>query len=182
LEIKAGFYCANLHPQDVPAVFGGCPFGLIKMGGAGLAFGIAKDLSYGPIEGLFELYGWLTVQVMTAANIGASSQGQIDYYWFDITAGITLHAEATLNLTIITCSLDIEAEISIGVAAETSHQTVLVIEAGLKVELSIKIVFFTIHIDFTVNVTILERSFGSGPDASTEGPTPKLVEGLCQGD
>jgi len=182
LEIKAGFYCANLHPQDVPAVFGGCPFGLIKMGGAGLAFGIAKNLEYGPIEGLFELYGWLTVQAMTAANITSSSQGQIDYFWFDITVGITLHAEATLNLSIITCSLDIEAEISVSVAAETSHATALVVEAGLKVELSIKIVFFTIHIDFTVHVTIYEHSFGSGPDASTEGPTPKAVSGLCHGE
>ncbi|HXI23874.1 MAG TPA: hypothetical protein VNG71_08355 [Pyrinomonadaceae bacterium] len=182
LEIKAGFYCANLHPQDVPAVFGGCPFGLIKMGGAGLAFGIGKTLEYGPIEGLFELYGWLTVQVMTAANITSSSQGQIDYFWFDITAGITLHAEATLNLSIITCSLNIEAEISVSVAVETSHATALVVEAGLKVELSIKIVFFTIHIDFTVHVTIYEHSFGSGPAASTEGPTPKLVQNLCTGE
>ncbi|MBV9929065.1 MAG: hypothetical protein JOZ96_28905 [Acidobacteria bacterium] len=183
LEIQAGFYCANLHPQDVPAVFGGCPFGLIKMGGAELAFGVAKDLKFGPVEGVFEMYGSLSVQAMTASNINSGSQGAIDYYWFDITVGITIHAEAEINLAIIQASLDIEAAIEVSVAVETSHQTVLVIEAGLKVDLTVKVLFFTIDISFTINVTILEKTFGADDlaPASTDGPTPKLVQGLCTG-
>ena len=183
LEFQAGFYAANLHPQDVPAVFGDCPFGLIKMGGAGLSAGLGKELEFGPIEGLFELYATVTVQAMTASDISKGSSGDIDYFWFDITVGVTIHAEASINLAIISASVDLEAAVEVAFAVETSHKAHLLIEAGLKVDLAIKIIFFTIHVRFTVHITILDKAFGpsSWPTASTEGPTPKLVDGLCSG-
>jgi hypothetical protein len=184
LELMAGFYAANLHPQDVPAVFGGCPLGLIRMGGAGLSFGVGKAMEWGPVEAMVELYGTIIVSAMTASIVpkDGSATGAPDYWWFDVTIGITLHAEAALNLAIIKASLDLEAAIEVAVAAEYRHATQLVVEAGLKIDLAVKIIFFTIHITFTIHVTIYDNSFGSGPVAETEGPTPKAISGFCTGE
>lgn len=178
---KLGFYLAKLRSEDSPSklLIPGDPlkyppnFALIWSFGLGIAAGVGKEFQSGPLSASASLCLALTVEGFLASYLGDFSADGVDYYWWCISLALTGEVSGKVDFKIIGASLSITLTLKLALALETRHSTVLVLTFEAKVKASIKIIFVTISFSFSAKLTLLDTSFGSGPNASLDGPNPK---------
>jgi hypothetical protein len=165
-----GLYFAKLRSEDSPGNLG-VGFNPIIEFGIGLRIGAATEGDFGICSYGASIYLFGTFQGFLAWKDGSSFSSGLSYWWFCASVGITGHLEGSVDFVVISVSVSLDITASVTLALETGHATNAVAEFTATVEASIKIVFFTVHFSFTLDVSV-SVTFGSGPVAQITGPTP----------
>jgi LysM repeat protein len=168
-----GFYFALLNGSTstrVPKITNGNFSPVIEFGIA-LSLGVGKTVD----EGI--LSGGITVTVIGILEgvLGwfnpTDPSPKETYYWIQGTIAIVGKLYATIDFGIISASLDVTAYASVTLTIESHQPIYIAISAGVSVRVSVKIIFFTIHLSFNAHVN---ASFTIG----SATPTPwKLASG-----
>ncbi|HEY0024928.1 MAG TPA: hypothetical protein VGB24_18585 [Longimicrobium sp.] len=174
---QAGFYFARLRSADNP----GYQPGQVDYNPI-LEFGIALSISAGVSYNASIFSASLsasvtaTLQGLLAWNAPAEGDSsplarQPDLYWFAGTAQLVVVIQGTVDFAILKASVSIYLEAGVGFAFQTGYQTQLAVSAEVRVEVSVKILFVTIHLHFGAQVshTFYIGAAGKGV-ASIDGP------------
>jgi hypothetical protein len=173
----AGFYLAKLRSGDNPGAKPSVNYNPILEFGIGVSVGASVGISSGPLSASLSASITATFQGLLAwesSGGGSSISDPPDHYWFAGTASIAVVLQGSVNLEIIKASVLVSFTATAGVAFETGYQTTIPVSAAVKVRVSIKVVFVTIHLSFH---TTVKHTFyiGNGKPASINGP---LAPGL----
>lgn len=186
---SAGFYFGKLRSGDNPTGRSApqVEYNPILVLGLALKVGIGRNFSSGPIsaeasltvQGVFQgLLAWKSA----SASGGSGINGNPDYYWFSASVTLAGVLQGSVNLGIISATLCIEVWATVSTAFETGCNTLVAAEVGVEVEVSIKIVFITIHISFSAT---LDLSFtlidNGGPNAQVDGPSDPDLRAFIPG-
>jgi LysM repeat protein len=149
-----GFYFALLDGATstrVPKITNGTFSPVIEFGVA-LSIGVGKTVDEGILSGgitvtvigiLQGVLGWFNPTQPASKEM---------YYWFQGSISIVGKLYATINFAIISASLDVTAYATVTLTIE-SHQPIYIeLSAGVSVRLSVKVLFFTIHLSFSATV------------------------------
>lgn len=149
-----GFYFALLDGATstrVPKITNGTFSPVIEFGVA-LSIGVGKTVDEGILSGgitvtvigiLQGVLGWFNPTQPAPKEM---------YYWFQGSISIVGKLYATINFAIISASLDVTAYATVTLTIE-SHQPIYIeLSAGVSVRLSVKVLFFTIHLSFSATV------------------------------
>lgn len=178
---KAGMYLAKLSTASAPKPFraAGVPhYDLIWAFGLGLQVGLGKSYTKGPLKANVSLTAGGTFQGYLCSKDGQITKDGVDYYWFAITVSVNLTIKASLHVPLISASMNLAATIGAKLALETGHSMHMKLYATVTFRLKVKIVFVTIHIDFSAKLTLVDKNFGTGPAAKFSGPNPANAVGF----
>jgi|GEM_PF-2887752 len=175
----AGFYFAKLRSGDNPGANPSVNYNPILEFGIGIQVDAGVGISAGPLSASLSVTLAASFQGLLAWRAqgdgsGSSISNPPDHYWFAGTASIAVLLQGSVNLEIIKASVTVSFTATAGIAFETGYQTVIPVSAAVKVRVSIKVIFFTIHLSFHTTVSHTFYA-GSGPPASISGP---LAPGL----
>jgi LysM repeat protein len=166
-----GFYFALLDGATstrVPQITNGNWSPVIEFGVA-LSVGVGKDIDEGILKGGISVTIVGILEGVLAWFHPTDSAPAETYYWFKGTIAVTGKLYATIDFAIIQASVDVTAYISATLVIE-SHQPIHIeATASVSVRVSVKIVFFTIHLSFDATV---DASFTIG----SASPTPWIVK------
>ena len=170
----AGFYFAKLRSADNPGAQSGPQYDLILQFGIGLSVFVRQGFSASIFSATISVTVTATLQGLLAWRTGGITSGPPDHYWFAGTAGVAVLLQGTVDFSILKASVTVSLTANASVAFETGYMTVIAVSASVRVEVSVKVVFFTIHLSFHTSVSA-QFTIGSGPPASANGP---LAPGL----
>ncbi|MCG7561328.1 hypothetical protein [Pseudoalteromonas sp. McH1-42] len=176
LIAKAGFYLAKLSSAAAPDQFGD-HFDLIWSFGAGLAGGLEEKYKVGPLSATASLIQSLTVQGFLASYNGTLTEDGVDYWWWAISQSLTGKLSGKVDFVVIAASVSISLSFNIAFAIETKHSTPLLINVKVKAQASLKVIFVKLSFSFETRLDLFNFTFGSGPAASLDNPTPNNVLG-----
>ncbi|MEP6276355.1 LysM peptidoglycan-binding domain-containing protein [Hyphomonas sp.] len=172
-----GVYFGRLSPKAVPglpAITGG-DFGPVIIAGAGFRIGVGKSIKAGILEAGF----FLGIEGLIEGVVGffepwENSEPKATYYRVSGTLQLTGHIYGKVDFAIISAAVDIYAYISVSGTFEAYRATVLAFEAGVKVNLTVKINLglFKVPIELSFSATIREEAV-----IGTDEQTPWLLEG-----
>lgn len=175
---SAGFYFGKLRSGDNPTGRNQpqVEYNPILVFGLALKIGIGRSFSKGPIsaeasltlQGVFQgLLAW-----KAADKSSGGINGQPDYYWFSASVTLAGVVQGSVDLGIISATVCIKVWATVATAFETALSTVVDAQVGVEVEVSIKIVFFTIHISFSATLDLSFTLIDNGPNyAKVDGPS-----------
>lgn len=137
---------------DLPRIINGRFAPVIEFG-LGLQLGVGKTFNKGilkagiviAVEGLLE--GTLAFFEPKDPTLPKTS-----YYRIRGTIALVGHIYGEVNFAIIKARVDVYAYASVSATMEAFEVTVLVLEAGVSIALSIKVVFFSIRLSFSATV------------------------------
>lgn len=172
----AGFYFAKLRSADNPGAQPSVNYDPIIAFGIGVGLSAQRSFNASIFSASIAVSLTATFQGLLAWRAGNQVYAPPDHYWFAATAGISVMVQGTVDFSIIKASVLIAFTANAGVAFETGYKTFITISAYVRVEVSVKIVFFTIHLSFHTTIGT-QFSIGSGAaNASINGP---LAPGLA---
>jgi hypothetical protein len=139
--------------------------------GIALSVGVGKTIDEGVLSGGLSV---VVIGIVEGAigwfNPSDAGVEKGEYYWLQGTISIVGRLYGTINFYIIQASLSVTAYASVTLVIE-AHQPILIsMSVGVSIEVSVKIVFFTIHCSFSATVS---ASFTIG----SATPTPWVVAG-----
>lgn len=163
-----GFYFALLNGDTssrVPKITNGFFNPVIEFGIA-LSVGVGKTIDEGILSGGLSV----TVVGILEGVIGwfdptDAATPKEEYYRIQGTIAITGRLYGSINFAIIQASLSITAYASVSLVIEAHQPIYIAMSVGVSVEVSIKIIFFTIHCSFSATIS---ASFTIG----SASPTP----------
>ncbi|HEX6041107.1 MAG TPA: hypothetical protein VFZ20_23845, partial [Longimicrobium sp.] len=161
-----GFYFALLDGATstrVPVITNGTWSPVIEFGVA-LSLGVGKTVNAGVLSGGITVTVIGIVQGVLAWFNPTDSSPRETYYWLQGTVAIVGRLYATIDFAIIQASVDVTAYASVTLTIEAHQPIYIAIRAGVSVRVSVKIVFFTIHLSFKATV---EASFTIGSASAT---------------
>lgn len=176
-----GFYFALLNGQTstrVPKITNGNFNPVIEFGVA-LSIGVGKTINAGVLSGGISITVVGIVEgVIGWFNPNDSSVKKDVYYWIQGTIAIVGKLYATIDFFIIKASIDVTAYASVTLIVEAYEPIYITLSAGVSVSVSVKVLFFTIHLSFKATIqasfTIGSKqtppwqvASGSGQNAST---------------
>ena len=167
LRLTLGAYFALLHGDDLPKELS--EFHQVTRFGVGLTFGLHKDLDFGPLH----LSAFAGLKFVVQGFTG-STHGKLPakFHWYAVQLGIVGRLNGGVDLVIVKASVDLALSIMAEIAWETEYATYVDLMADLKVDLSIHVIFFTIHYRFKCHLRIFHHQFGDGEAAKIKGPSP----------
>lgn len=171
---KAGFYLGKLSSAAAPEQFG-TQFNLIWTFGVGLAAGVGKEWKQGPFKAGASLILGLTVQGFLGSFSGKITDDGVDYWWWGISLSLTGNVFGKVDFKVIVVDVSLTITITIAFAIETKHSSPLKMTATVSVKASIKILFVKISFSFKTTLEIFSFTFGSGPVAKLDAPSPTAV-------
>ena len=176
-----GFYFALLNGSTssrVPQITNGTWSPVIEFGLA-LSIGVGKTVDEGILKGGISVTVVGILQGVLAWFHPTDTSPRETYYWFQGTVAVVGRLYAEIDFAIIQASLDVTAYLSVTLTIE-SHQPIYIeATARVSVRVSVKIVFFTIHLSFSATVnasftigqaTPTPWKLASGNGASSNGP------------
>jgi LysM repeat protein len=175
---RGGIYFGLLDgttSQRVPKITNGNFAPVIELG-VGLAVGVGKDISYGPLSGgiyvelevIFEgVLGWF--------HPSAAGGESATYYWAQGVAAIHGKLYGSVDFKVIKASVTLEAYAAATVTLEAYRPTVFKLEVSVRAEAEITILFISVSFSFEVD---LDVSFQVGH----ESPTPWILAADQSGD
>lgn len=167
-----GFYFALLDgatSSQVPQITNG-EFHPVVEFGIGISVGVGKTVEEGILSGGLSITVIGIVEGVLAWFHPTDSSPEETYYQLHGSAAVVGHLYATIDFAIIQASVDVTATLSFTLAIE-SHQPILIeASASVSVRVSVKIVFFTIHLSFSATIS---ASFTIG----SASPTPWKLAG-----
>ncbi|WP_437691785.1 hypothetical protein [Sorangium sp. So ce176] len=166
-----GFYFALLDGDTssrVPRITNGRFSPVIELGIA-LSVGVGKTIDEGILAGGLSV----TVVGVLQGAIGwfdptDAATPRDEYYWLQGTIAITGRLYGSINFAIVQASISITAYASVTLVIEAHQPIYISLSVGVSVEVSIKIVFFTIHCSFQATIS---ASFTIG----AASPTPWIL-------
>ncbi|HYN84641.1 MAG TPA: LysM peptidoglycan-binding domain-containing protein [Pyrinomonadaceae bacterium] len=152
-----GFYFALLDGATstrVPQITNGTFSPVIEFGVA-LSIGVGKTVNEGILSGGISVTVVGILQGVLAWFRPTDGSSDEMYYWFQGSISIVGRLYATINFAIIQASLDVTAYATVTLTIESHKPILIAISAGVSVRVSVKIVFFTIHLSFhaTINAS-----------------------------
>ncbi|MGA7730228.1 MAG: LysM peptidoglycan-binding domain-containing protein, partial [Chloroflexia bacterium] len=168
-----GFYFALLNGSTstrVPKITNGNFSPVIEFGIA-LSLGVGKTVDEGILSGGITVTVIGILQGVVGWFHPTDPSPKETYYWIQGTIAIVGRLYAKIDFGIISASLDVTAYASVTLTIEAHQPIYIAISAGVSVRVSVKIIFFTIHLSFSAHIN---ASFTIG----SATPTPwKLASG-----
>lgn len=182
VKFESAVYFGKLNGRDLPGTYASYFANLFEFGYTATV-GVEKEkkasLYYykAYIQVGFTLEGFLGVPYAVTPHSGGTSavSNNFEYYWFMGSVFVQGGLTAILNLKIIRATLSLKGEFRISAAFETAHSFYLVAKLSATVDIKIKILFIHIHIHKHFSFELFSKTFGNGPNASLEHPTPKGI-------
>ncbi len=165
-----GFYFALLDgatSSRVPKITNGNFSPVIEFGVA-LSLGVGKTFDEGILSGGITLTVIGILQGVLGWFNPTQPAPKEEYFWFQGSISIIGRLYATINFAIISASLDVTAYATVTLTIESHQPIYIALSAGVSVTLSVKILFFTIHLSFSATV---HASFTIG----SATPTPWVL-------
>ncbi len=151
-----GFYFALLNGQTstrVPQITNGNFNPVIEFGIA-LSIGVGKTVNAGVLSGGISVtVVGILEGVIAWFNPNDDSVEKAEYYWIQGTIAIVGKLYATIDFAIIKASIDVTAYASVTLVIEAYQPILISISAGVSVRVSVKVVFFTIHLSFKATIS-----------------------------
>ncbi|MDB4916776.1 MAG: hypothetical protein JWM95_4420 [Gemmatimonadetes bacterium] len=179
-----GFYFARLRSADNPAVQPTVNYNPILAFGIGLTLYIHESFNASIFSATIDVSLTVTLQGLLAwkadAGGGTASITKLpDHYWFAGTAGLSVLIQGSVDFSIIKASVTISFNAYAGIALETGYGTDVLVHADVSVRVSVKIIFFTIHLSFSASITkTFTITTGNGTPASMNGPLDPDLTGI----
>jgi LysM repeat protein len=161
-----GFYFALLDgatSSRVPQITNGSFSPVIEFGFA-LSLGVGKTVNAGILSGGITVTVIGILQGVLGWFNPTDNSPQEVYYWIQGTVAIVGRLYATIDFAIIQASVDVTAYASVTLTIESHQPIYIAISAGVSVRVSVKIVFFTIHLSFKATIS---ASFTIGSASAT---------------
>jgi hypothetical protein len=170
----AGFYFAKLRSADNPGAQPSVNYNPILEFGFGISVFVKQSFNASIFSATISVTVTATFQGLLAWYAGTSPNGSTlakapDHYWFAGTAGLAVLIQGSVDFAILKASVTISLNANVGVAFETGYLTVIAVSASVSVEVSIKVIFFTIHLSFSTSIS---HNFYIG-----SGSTPASING-----
>lgn len=165
-----GFYLAVLDgatSSRVPQITNGTWSPVVEFGVA-LQIGVGKTIDEGVLSGGISVTVVGIVQGVLAWFHPTDASPRETYYWIQGTIAVTGHLYAKIDFAIIQASIDVTAYIGVTLTIESHKPIYIEAKASVSVRVSVKIIFFTIHLSFSATV---DASFTIG----SATPTPWKV-------
>jgi LysM repeat protein len=175
-----GFYFALLDGDTssrVPKITNGRFSPVIEFGIA-LSVGVGKTIDEGILSGgvsvtvvgiLEGVIGWF--------NPTDAAVPKDEYYWLQGTIAITGVLFGSINFVIIQATVSVTAYASVSLLIEAHQPILIAMSVGVTVEVSVKIVFFTIHLSFSATIS---ASFSIGSASATPWVVDQSAGGAPQ--
>ena len=162
-----GFYFALLDGDTssrVPKITNGRFSPVIEFGIA-LSVGVGKTIDEGILSGGVSV----TVVGILEGVIGwfhptDAAVPKDEYYWLQGTIAITGVLFGSINFVIIQATLSVTAYASVSLLIEAHQPILIAMSVGVTIEVSVKIIFFTIHLSFSATIS---ASFTIGSASAT---------------
>jgi hypothetical protein len=174
-----GFYFAKLRSADNPGVQPTVDYNPILAFGIGLMLYIKQGFNASIFSASINVSLSATLQGLLAWKSGGESSltRLPDHYWFAGTASLSVLIQGSVDFSIIKASVTISFNAFAGLALETGYGTVVTVSASVSVRVSVKIIFFTIHLSFSTSIET-EFQVTSGTPASVNGPLDPDLQGI----
>lgn len=174
----AGFYFAKLRTGDNPGAKSSVTYNPILEFGIGIEVVCQESINASIFSATMSVTLAASLQGLLAWRGSDSGYGSLsgvpDAYWFAGSASIAVLLQGSVDFYILKASVTVAFNAAVSFAIENGYTTVIAASAYVSVEVSVHIVFFTIHLSFHTSISHT-FTIGSGPDASVDGP---LAEGL----
>jgi hypothetical protein len=173
---QAGFYFARLRSADNPGAQPTVNYNPILEFGIGISVFVQESYTASIFTATISVSLTCTFQGLLAWYAGSSPNASAslakppDHYWFAGTASLSVLIQGSVSFAILKASVTISLVASVSVAFETGYLTVVAVSASVSVEVSVHVLFFTVHLSFSAQVS---HNFyiGSGSTAaSINGP------------
>jgi LysM repeat protein len=152
-----GFYFAVLNGETstrLPAIDNGRFDPSIEFGFA-LSVGVGKTISIGPLSaGVSVTVAGMVQGAIAWFSPDDASTPKAVYYWLQGTVALTGHVYGTVDFFVIKASLDLMVFASITLTIECYQPILISMTAGVRVTLSIKILFITLHFSFSATISL----------------------------
>jgi hypothetical protein len=161
-----GFYFAMLEggtSSRVPQIVNGT-FSPVLEFGLALSLGVGKDIDEGILKGGMSITVVGILEGVLAWFNPTDSSPAETYYSVKGTIAVTGHLYASVDFGIIQASVDVTAYISATLVVESHEPIFIEATASVSVRVSLKIVFFRIHLSFSATV---DASFTIGSASAT---------------
>jgi len=167
----AGLYFAKLRSGDNPGVPTTVDYDPILEFGLGVQLYVHEAFNASIFSATIDVTLGGTFQGLLAWEEGEGSMsGPPDHYWFAATVSLSVLIQGVVDFSIIKASVLIQFTANAGVAFETGCRTLIAVSAQVRVEVRVKVVFFTIHLSFSTSIS-KTWEIGSGAQvASLNGP------------
>ncbi|WP_405527290.1 hypothetical protein OG592_06250 [Streptomyces avidinii] len=154
----------------VPRVSNGTFAPVLELG-VGLAVGVGKEVSYGPLSGGAYVEVLALFQgVLAWFNPTSSGSAPATYYWAQAVVGIHGKVYGRIDFKIVQVNVTIEAWAEASVELAAYRTTVFRLNVGVSVKASVKVLFITVSFSFSARIDV---GFTVGHDR----PTPWIVSG-----
>ncbi|MDY7092720.1 MAG: hypothetical protein SX243_07080 [Acidobacteriota bacterium] len=164
---RGGIYFGVLDgdtSRRVPKITNGNFAPVLELG-VGLAVGVGKDISVGPLSGgIYVQVEVLFQGVLAWFNPTSSGAESAQYYQVQGVAAIHGKLYGSVDFKVIKVSVNLEAYAEASVVLESYQPTVFRLAVGVTVEAKVKVLFVTVHFSFDVD---LDTSFTVGSAAAT---------------
>ncbi len=182
-----GFYFGKMRSGDQPHQDKGkdvVNYNPILEFGLAAYFGIGRSFQEGVVSAQATLTVHASFQGLLAWQLPKGEHAGIDrppdYFWFTAAASIVGILSGSVDLGIISATLNLTLSVGANIAVETDKKTGITIWAHVNISLSIHIAFITIHIGFhaTISHTFV-IGVGNGY-AKPDGPSVKALKNMDQ--
>jgi LysM repeat protein len=149
-----GFYFALLDgatSKRVPRIVNGDFHPVIEFGVA-LSLGVGKTIDEGVLSGGLSVTVIGILEGVLAWFHPTDSSPEETYYWFQGTVAVIGRLYATIDFAIVQASVDVTAYLSVTLRIEAHEPIYIEATASVAVRVSVKIVFFTIHLSFHATI------------------------------
>ncbi|WP_406511397.1 hypothetical protein OG851_03005 [Streptomyces sp. NBC_00161] len=154
----------------VPRVSNGTFAPVLELG-VGLAVGVGKEVSFGPLSGGAYVEVLALFQgVLAWFNPTSSGAAPATYYWAQAVVGIHGKVYGRIDFKIVQVNVTIEAWAEASVALAAYRTSVFRLNVGVSVKASVKVLFITVSFSFSARIDV---GFTIGHDR----PTPWIVTG-----
>jgi LysM repeat protein len=132
--------------------------------GLGLQVGVGRTVSYGVLSGGITVTVQGTVEGLIAGwRPGSGSDVAAVYYRITGQVSVAGHLYGAIDFEIIKASVDVYAYAGVAIVMESHRTTQLTLSAGVEMRVSVKVVFFTVHLSFSASI---EESFEIGSSST----------------
>lgn len=164
---RGGFYFGVLDgttSRRTPKITNGTFAPVIEVG-LGLAVGVGKDITFGPLSGGAYLQVEATFQgVLAWFNPSDASAASDEYYWMQAIVAIHGRIYGQVDFVIVKASANIEAYAEASVILEAYRAALFRLNARVRVSASVRVLFIKINFSFSAEIDV---SFTVGSNSRT---------------
>lgn len=179
----AGLYFAKLRSGDNPGVPVTVDYNPILQFGLGVSLYVHEGFNASIFSATIDVTLAATFQGLLAWKAGDGGMSEPpDHYWFAATVSLSVLIQGVVDFSIIKASVLIQFTANAGVAFETGCRTLIDVSASVRVEVRVKIVFFTIGLSFHTSISKTWEVGNGAQVASLNGPVAMTAPSLAEAE